>query len=107
MGETGTRRRLLRLHLGLALATLLCTSAFVIEVLRALGGNELSWAYVFEWPLLLGYGVYMWRRLVREERDGGRAAPPPASPGDDEALAAWNDYLAELHAADRPARRSP
>jgi aminoglycoside phosphotransferase (APT) family kinase protein len=95
-----------RLHVGVVLAASICVSACWIEVIRALDGNSLSWAYVFEWPLLCGYGIHMWRRLVREERGQHRAAPPRASDDDDAALEAWNRYLAELHAADATARRS-
>jgi len=106
MPDAASRRRLARLHAGLVAATLLCTTAFVVELLRAQGGNTLSWAYVFEWPILLAYGIYMWWRLVREERGGpGQHAPAP-TPRDDEddaALDAWNRYLAELHAADSEA----
>jgi hypothetical protein len=101
-----SRQRLLRLHAGLAAAAVICISAFAFEVHRALGGNTLSWAYVVEWPVLLGYGVYMWQRLVREERTG-TAAPPrrdPEDPTEAAELAAWNRYLAELHAADAAAQ---
>lgn len=35
---------------------------------RALGGNGLSWAYVFEWPFFAGYGVFVWWRLVHDQR---------------------------------------
>lgn len=108
------RRRLLRLHLGLALAILLCGSGFGVELWRALGGNTLSWAYTVEWPFLLGYGVYMWRKLVAEEKGlpaPGRArGPGRRSRGDaraegrqqeeDRARAEWNRYLAALHAAE-------
>jgi hypothetical protein len=34
---------------------------------RALSGNELSWAYTFEWPLLAIGGGYFWVRTIREE----------------------------------------
>jgi len=34
---------------------------------RAEGGNELSWAYTFEWPLFAIFGVYFWVRSLREE----------------------------------------
>jgi hypothetical protein len=108
MHGSASRHRLLRLHAGLVAAVVLCSSAFVIEVLRALGGNTLSWAYVFEWPLLLGYAIYMWQRLVREERTGTPlvAAPvdPDADAADEAERAAWNRYLAELHAADTAER---
>jgi hypothetical protein len=34
---------------------------------RALGGNGLSWAYTFEWPLFSGFSVVFWARTVRDE----------------------------------------
>ena len=34
---------------------------------RALAGNELSWAYTFEWPLFAIFGVYFWVRTIRDE----------------------------------------
>jgi hypothetical protein len=91
---------------GLALAVSICVSAFAIEVVRAIDGNALSWAYVFEWPLLCGYAIYMWRRLVRDER-GQPPRPVPHGPGDDDAaLAAWTRYLVDLHAFDAASKRS-
>jgi hypothetical protein len=33
---------------------------------RALGGNTLSWAYTFEWPLFAGYAIYVWWQLVQD-----------------------------------------
>jgi len=49
---------------------------------RALGGNTLSWAYTFEWPLFAGYAVYVWWQLVHD----GTAPRPrqPLSAGDGE-----------------------
>jgi len=91
-----------RLHLTLAAGLALCAGAFSFEILRALGGNELSWLYVFEWPLFAVFGVYVWwnlltgrdrvRRPDRSERD--------ASGVDQEKLAAWSRYVAELEAFD-------
>ena len=49
------------------------------QVTRALDGNTLSWAYVFEWPVFAGYGVFMWWRLVHERPRSG--APGPGGPG--------------------------
>ncbi len=34
---------------------------------RALGGNTLSWAYTFEWPLFAGYAVYVWWQLIHDQ----------------------------------------
>ena len=44
------------------------------QVHRALAGNDLSWAYVFEWPFFAGYAVYMWWRFLHD------APPEPARP---------------------------
>ncbi len=37
---------------------------------RALGGNTLSWAYTFEWPLFAGYAVYVWWQLIHDRTTG-------------------------------------
>jgi hypothetical protein len=34
---------------------------------RALSGNELSWAYTFEWPLFAIFAVYFWVKSLRDE----------------------------------------
>ncbi len=39
-----------------------------------MGGNGLSWAYTFEWPLFAGFAIVFWARTVRDEfrvRHGG------------------------------------
>ena len=85
------------------------------QVTRALGGNTLSWAYVFEWPLFAAYLVYMWRRLSRQRAldhdEAGAArvaddASPPEDPlgEEDEELAAYNRYLASLEESGRRKR---
>jgi hypothetical protein len=41
---------------------------------RAMGGNGLSWAYTFEWPLFAVFGVVFWARTIKDEfrlRRGG------------------------------------
>lgn len=51
---------------------------------RALGGNTLSWAYTFEWPLFAGYAVYVWWQLIHDRgarRSGVDGRPDSASPG--------------------------
>jgi hypothetical protein len=95
---------------------------------RALAGNTLSWAYVFEWPFFAGYAVYMWWRLVHEQPALPRIGTSKAAPGqgesgedatsseqapattattvedetkEDAELAAYNRYLAALNAADQ------
>ncbi len=94
-------KNIFRIHLGLFLAELICIPAFVIELLRAFGGNELSWAYVFEWPALGIYAIYMWRKMLREER--GQTKPKAHKVFKDDArLAEWNAYLASVHRTDQP-----
>ncbi|HET9894851.1 MAG TPA: hypothetical protein VFQ44_07940 [Streptosporangiaceae bacterium] len=43
---------------------------------RAIGGNPLSWAYTFEWPVFAIFGVVFWVKTVRDELRpaGGREA---------------------------------
>jgi hypothetical protein len=92
---------------------------------RALGGNGLSWAYTFEWPLFAGFAVVFWAKTIRDEFRirRGVAPSPDASPeeplpgtagaagfravqvstaepaaDEDEELSAYNAYLARLNA---------
>jgi hypothetical protein len=34
---------------------------------RALGGNGLSWAYTFEWPLFSCFAVVFWAKTIKDE----------------------------------------
>jgi hypothetical protein len=34
---------------------------------RAEGGNALSWAYTFEWPIFAIFGVVFWAKTIRDE----------------------------------------
>jgi len=89
---------------------------------RAEGGNALSWAYTFEWPIFTIFGVIFWAKTIIDEyRSPGRAANAgvgaaltqvesmalptgahtPAGHDDqadaDPELAAYNSYLAKLN----------
>jgi hypothetical protein len=88
----------LSIHLALLVAEVICVSAFILELSRALSGNTLSWAYVFEWPILGGYALYMWRKLLND--DDVRPLDQSSS-ADDQALAAFNDYLSRVHRDER------
>lgn len=84
------------------------------QIGRAAGGNTLSWAYAFEWPVFAGFVVFLWFREVQQERRGPQApepeapaktrrpvrvAPRTAAPVEDDfELAAYNDYLRWLNA---------
>ncbi len=71
--------RALRLHVVLLVVVPAFMAMCVWQITRALGGNELSWAYVFEWPIFAAYAVYMWWRLVHER--AGDASPPATAGG--------------------------
>ena len=88
-------KKILVIHFGLLLAEALCVSAFLLEVSRALSGNLLSWAYVVEWPIFALYAVYVWHKLLREDRYG--VPPPLPIASDDGALDAYNAYLRRIH----------
>ncbi len=90
------------------------------QIDRATGGNELSWAYVFEWPFFAAYAIYMWWRLLHaapeadasattaRAMDAPEGTAPPAETTavvPDVDLAAYNDYLARLDQQDRAAGR--
>ncbi|HXX90370.1 MAG TPA: hypothetical protein VEI83_09120 [Acidimicrobiales bacterium] len=100
----------IKLHLTLAAGLAVCIVAFAVEVVRATGGNTLSWAYVFEWPVLAGFGLYMWWSLLngRDRRQRGAAGGDDPDMADaaalggepDERLEAWRRYLAALEASD-------
>ena len=51
---------------------------------RALGGNTLSWAYTFEWPLFAVYAIYVWWQLIHDQTTAvtRRILPPPTASGD-------------------------
>jgi hypothetical protein len=53
---------------------------------RAESGNELSWAYTFEWPLFAVAGAYFWVKTLREElqlhRTGAGADGTQSATGD-------------------------
>ncbi len=90
--------RILGIHVGLVVAELFCCAGFAFELYRARSGNTLSWAYVFEWPIFAAYAIYMWRRLLKEER-GKETAPPvtESSQSADPSLERYNEYLRAVH----------
>jgi DNA-binding transcriptional regulator of glucitol operon len=117
-------RRAIKLHVVILIVVPAFLALCLWQISRALGGNTLSWAYVFEWPLFAGYAVYMWWRFVHEAAED--TAPPPtagAGPGgaataaapvpeetaqekeEDKEMAAYNDYLAQLAERDKASGR--
>ena len=89
----------IKLHLTLLVGLALCTAAFWFELSRAEGGNSLSWAYVFEWPLFAVFAVYMWWNLLHGNRRGQRPSRPrEVAPEHVEMLKAWNEHLRQMQA---------
>jgi hypothetical protein len=119
--------RAMRLHLVILIVVPAFAALCLWQVSRALGGNSLSWAYVFEWPLFAAYAIYMWWRFIHEAApDGspgdtaaagsgglgavaaGSTAPVPETTEElkeDAEMAAYNDYLAQLAEQDKAAGR--
>lgn len=92
---------------------------------RAEGGNTLSWAYTFEWPIFTIFVIVFWAKTIIDEwrhpggAPGKRALTAAGRPGeadsaglpaaahtpadrdadadDDPELAAYNAYLASLY----------
>lgn len=93
-------KKILVIHFGLFVAEAICVGAFLLEISRALSGNLLSWAYVVEWPIFSLYALYVWHKLLVEERNGVAARPPVSAPIDDRALDAYNSYLRQVHGDD-------
>jgi hypothetical protein len=101
-------RQALRLHLTVITGLVLCVAAFWFELKRALGGNALSWAYVFEWPLLAVFAVYMWWQFLHpglEKRKGKKATQ--LDPAFSSMLERWQESQDDLersrsHKSDAP-----
>jgi hypothetical protein len=114
MRQTWLSRRAIGLHLVIIVIVPTFAALCAWQVRRALAGNQLSWAYVFEWPFFAGYAVYMWWRFLHEaprdaaaQREMSRTGPPSetaAEPTEDpeaQDRAAYNEYLSELAARGR------
>ena len=109
------RPRWLAWHLFAVVATLGMLWLGDWQLHRAESGNELSWAYTFEWPLFAIFGVYFWAKTLRDElrgqansgapaatgmaRDSAGAATAQVAPGTaDTAATAADDYVERLRA---------
>ncbi len=110
-------RRALKLHAVILIVVPAFMALCIWQITRALDGNSLSWAYVFEWPLFAAYAVYMWWRILHERpeppvvtTENGQV-PATATAAADEAapeeaeLTAYNEYLARLAERDRATGR--
>jgi hypothetical protein len=106
-GARLTGSEAVKLHLTAAAGLALCAAAFVFEVKRALGGNELSWAYVFEWPLFAVFAVYMWWTTLHQNRRRQRdaAQPKTVAPEHVEMLRNWQQSQRALASAEAERER--
>jgi hypothetical protein len=89
----------LKAHLTLVFGLALCVAAFWFELDRAERGNALSWAYVFEWPLLAVFAVYMWWNVLdptRQDRVRAKKKPKQLGTEFDGMLLAWQEHQREL-----------
>jgi hypothetical protein len=90
----------LKTHLTLLVGLALCALAFWFELRRALGGNALSWAYVFEWPLLAVFSLYMWWKLLHPGFTFRRRREKPTiAPQYEGMLVAWQAEQQRLQEA--------
>jgi len=107
VGERLTGAEAVKLHVTLAAGLTLCVAAFLFEVKRALGGNELSWAYVFEWPMFAVFAVYMWWTTLHQNRRRRRTAAKPkvVAPEHADMLRRWQQHERYLAATEAEARR--
>jgi hypothetical protein len=68
------RRYLTRRCIWLHVLALLLVSSFILAAWWQYGaaraGNGLSWAYTFEWPAFAMYVVYMWWKMIHDQRTG-------------------------------------
>ncbi len=75
MKQTWWSRRAIGLHVVILIVVPTFAALCLWQLHRALDGNGLSWAYVFEWPFFAGYAIYMWWRFLHEPPRTGPDAP--------------------------------
>jgi DNA-binding transcriptional regulator of glucitol operon len=102
--------RALALHALCLFVVAACLALGWWQLERALSGNTLSWVYTFEWPFFAAYAVFMWWKLLHEEPGARNRRRSPRQPSaeetrvQDEELAEYNRYLADLRASDQSRR---
>lgn len=106
-----------QLDVPLVIALVICSTATVIELSRAIDGNWRAWVYSFEWPMIGAFCVWMWIRFRRqgasvsgmtqkwrdraasfeEEARRDEESREPVDPD----LAAWQEYQRGVRNGDR------
>ncbi len=72
-------RRAIRLHITLVIVFPACLLLGWWQLNVALSGNSLGWVYTFEWPMFAVYAVYMWWRLLHDDREEDEGDELPTS----------------------------
>ncbi|WBB66790.1 hypothetical protein [Micromonospora sp. WMMD812] len=96
-------------------ATVVLVGAFLAlgwwQISRAAGGNTLSWAYAFEWPIFAGFVVFVWwrelRHTLRGDGDPADAESADTESADAEPTAPTAANGAVAASGSRPAVRRP
>jgi hypothetical protein len=98
-----TGKEAMKTHAMLVVSLALCALAFWIELGRAERGNGLSWAYVFEWPLLGGFAIYMWWKFLHPEANvrNRRQRSEKVAPEYAGMLVAWQEEQRKLEVTRR------
>ena len=72
-----------------------CFVMTYFQYLRAIGGNQRSWTYVFEWPFLGGIGIWMvWK--VRKEMANPTVWTEQVDDPTDIELQNWKEHVKKL-----------
>lgn len=119
-GDRTARRRwrdTWQLHIPLVLVLALCTFLTIVEARRATEGVWRAWVYMFEWPLIALFTIWIWNRyrtqgsifkamqdrwrqriddLAAEQSAAEQVAKQSADAAEDPDLRAWRDYVARL-----------
>jgi hypothetical protein len=114
-----------QLDVPLVVVLLLCIGITVIEARRAGDGVWRAWIYMFEWPLIAAFAVWIWHRFRTEGnpvkgtaqrwRDRvaeyeaeaaaeaeGHDGPVETEQDADPQIAAWQEYQRDLHRREPP-----
>lgn len=103
-----------QLDVPLVIVLILCTSITVIEAMRATEGVWRAWIYLFEWPMIGAFAVWIWYRFKHEEGGGfvrrwrervARMEAEAEQEAQDPELAAWRTYQRRLR--EREAEQHP
>lgn len=99
------------MHVTLAVLLPVFVVLTVWQLGRATHGNELSWAYTFEWPLFGGYAIYMWWQLIHDGTVplAGRRPSAQSDPDSPQEVPGWavHDRRSARRRAPEPAVAGP